>query len=145
MLAVADALRLVRVREESPAWSLLAATNAPVILAVLAEVFRGDNRTLAGTELFLAVDPLLVDIRESTGLELPKSAVAYVGDWVKAGYLVRRSPQGETEEFYELSSDAHVALDYISEIVEPQRVVTGSRLGTVYTGADQSGSGHRSK
>lgn len=134
MLAVADALRLVRVREESPAWSLLAATNAPVILAVLAEVFRGDNRTLAGTELFLAVDPLLVDIRESTGLELPKSAVAYMGDWVKAGYLVRRSPQGETEEFYELSSDAHVALDYIAEVVEPQRVVTGSRLGTVYTG-----------
>ena len=46
MLAVADALRLVRVREESPAWSLLAATNAPVILAVLAEVFRGDNLSL---------------------------------------------------------------------------------------------------
>lgn len=133
MMAVADALRLVRVREESPAWLLLAAKNAPVILAVLADVFRGDNRTMSGTELFLAVDPLLVDIRESTGLELPKSAVAYVGDWVKSGYLVRRSPQGETEEFYELSSDAHVALDYIAEIVEPQRVVTGSRLDTVYS------------
>lgn len=120
-------------REESPAWSLLAAKNAPVILAVLADIFRGDNRTMSGSELFLAIDPLLVDIRESTGLELPKSAVAYVGDWVKAGYLVRRSPQGETEEFYELSSDAHVALDYIAEIVEPQRVVTGSRLDTVYS------------
>lgn len=132
-MAVADALKLGRVREESPAWSLLAATNAPAILAVLEEAFHGDNRTLAGSELLMQVDSMLLEIREQTKMELPKSAAAYVGDWVKAGYLVRRSPQGETEEFYELSSNAHVALEYVEELVAPQRVVTGSRLGILYS------------
>ena len=132
--AVADTLTMIRLADSVPAWVMLRAKNAPAVLSVLSAVFQSDNRQVAGTELALAVDSLLVDIREQTDMELPKSAVAYINDWVKAGYLIRRSPQGTRDEFYELTTDAHVAIDYVRQLVNPQRSVTKSRLDTLFTG-----------
>ncbi|WP_156191429.1 DUF3375 domain-containing protein [Corynebacterium kalinowskii] len=130
---IADTIMMVRLADSTPAWAMLRATTAPAIVSILGAVFRGDNRQISGTELIMAVEPMLIDIREQTGLELPKSATAYVNDWVKAGYLIRRSPQGTREEFYELSTDAHIAIEYVQQLVNPQRSVTRSRLGTLQT------------
>lgn len=129
--AIADVHTLIRLSENSPAWAILRAQNAPVVLAVLGNVFPAGNKQLAGTELMLAVDPLLTDIREQAGLDLRRTATAYVNDWVKAGFLVRRSPQGSREEFYELSTDALSALEYVRQVASPQRSVTRSRLSTL--------------
>ncbi|QTH59789.1 DUF3375 domain-containing protein [Corynebacterium hindlerae] len=131
MTPIADAVTMLRLADDSPAWAMLRATTAPAIVAILSAIFKGDNRQVTGTELILAVEPMLIDIREQTSLELPKSATAYVNDWVKAGYLVRRSPQGTRDEFYELSTDAHVAIEYVQQLLNPQRSVTRSRLGTL--------------
>ncbi|MCX2164107.1 DUF3375 domain-containing protein [Corynebacterium auriscanis] len=132
--AIADALKMTRLADSAPAWAILRATNAPAVLSVLSAVFQSDNRQIAGTELTLAVESLLIDIREQTDMSLPKSTVAYINDWVKAGYLTRRSPQGTREEFYELSTDAHVAIDYVQQLISPQRAVTKSRLSTLFNG-----------
>ena len=129
---VADALAMIRLADSVPAWAMLRAHNAPAVLSVLSAVFQAGNRQIAGSELTLAVESLLIDIREQTNMELPKSAVAYINDWVKLGYLTRRSPQGSREEFYELTTDAHVAIDYVQQLISPQRVVTKSRLGTLF-------------
>ena len=134
--AIADTLMMLRLADHTPAWALLRATNAPAILAIFSSVFQADNRQVAGSDLALAVEALLTDIREQTELELPKSAVAYINDWVKAGYLIRRSPQSAREEFYELSTDAYQALDYVQQLTNPQRSVTKSRLSTLITGLE---------
>lgn len=130
--SIAEAITLRRLAESSPAWSLLRASNAPAIVSTLATLFQGDNRVLPGSELILAVEALLIDLREQADMDLPKTATAYVSDWVKAGYLVRRSPQGSREEFYELSADAHMALDYLQQMAHPQRTVTKSRLASLF-------------
>ncbi len=129
--ALADVHALLRLSEQSPAWAILRAQNAPVILSVLGNVFPVGNQQLAGTEVMLAADPVLADIREQTGLDLPRSTPAYVNEWVKAGFLVRRSPQGTREEFYELSPDTLGALEYVRQLASPQRSVTRSRLSTL--------------
>lgn len=131
MTPIADTIALLRLADSTPAWALLRATTAPAIVSILHAVFRGDNRQISGTELILAVESMVIDIREQTSLDMPKSATAYVNDWVKAGYLVRRSPQGTREEFYELSTDAHAAIEYVQQLMNPQRTVTRSRLGTL--------------
>lgn len=129
--ALADVHELLRLAEHSPAWAILRAQHAPVILTVLGSVFPVENNPWPGTELMLQVDPLLTQIREETGLALPRTATAYVNDWVKSGYLVRRSPHGSREEFYELSPDTLSALDYLRQLSGPQRSVTRSRLSTL--------------
>lgn len=131
---VATTLEQLRLSTSNPAWVILRAKNAPAVLAILRSVFEGDNRQVAGSDFALAVDAMLVDIREQTDMELPKTGVAYINDWVKDGYLVRRSPQGTREELYELSTDAHVAIDYVQQLTNPQRSVTKSRLSTLITG-----------
>ncbi|MEX3505268.1 DUF3375 domain-containing protein [Corynebacterium sp. LK2510] len=130
--AVADVLAMIRLADSSPAWTMLRAHNAPAVLSVLSAVFHDDNRQVPGTELVLAVESLLIDIREQAGMELPKSGVAYINDWVKSGYLIRRSPQGTREELYELTADAHIAIAYVQQLISPHRSVTKSRLGTLF-------------
>ncbi|PAT06100.1 hypothetical protein CKJ81_05975 [Corynebacterium hadale] len=95
---VATTLEQIRLSTSNPAWVILRAKNAPAVLAILRSVFEGDNRQVAGSDFALTVDTMLVDIREQTDMELPKTGVAYINDWVKDGYLVRRSPQGTREE-----------------------------------------------
>lgn len=128
--AVADALQCQRVASESSAWSLLRSSNAPAIAAVFRSVFDGQRRSVTGTEFVEELNPLLVELREE-GFDLPRNAVGYISDWVKAGFLIRRSPQGMREEFYELSTDAITALDYISVLLKPRKSATRSRLSTV--------------
>lgn len=131
--ALADFLTLKSLADSSPAWSLLRAKNAPVILSICAAVFQSDNRQVDGSELILTVDGLLHTIRDTVGADfLPHTATQYVTDWVKAGYLIRRSPYGTREEQYELSTDAHLALEYLRQLVSPERTVTKSRLGTLF-------------
>ena len=129
--SLADVFTLSRLAKQSPAWTLLRAHNAPAILTVLSAVFKGEDKPIAGQDFISAVEPLLADIREQTDEELPKAATAYVNDWVKAGYLVRRSPKELHDETYELSPDAHSALDYAMHLINPQHTVTKSRLGTL--------------
>ncbi len=76
------------------------------------------------------LDPILDDLR-GEGFELPRTAAAYLDDWVKAGFLVRRSPHGTREELYELSTDCLTAIDFVRNLAAPRRSVSKSRLATV--------------
>ena len=108
----------------------------------LDSVFDGQRRSVTGTEFVEELNPLLVELREE-GFDLPRNAVGYISDWVKAGFLIRRSPQGMQEEFYELSTDAITALDYISVLLKPRKSATRSRFEHGRGTPDQSGHRHR--
>ncbi|WP_084562667.1 DUF3375 domain-containing protein [Corynebacterium aquilae] len=126
---VAHALTNQRLAESSPAWALLRADNGPIIAATLGHIFHAGRRSIEGSRLVEEVSDALEQLR--THFELPRTAIAYINDWVKQGYLIRRSPQRSTEETYELSTQAHTALDYVFQLSSPSSSATRSRLATL--------------
>ena len=124
---IAASLRVLR---EQPQWQLLAATKAAAILAVLRAVLFDGDPVLPGSVLHERVARERDALRES-GEDLPQTAQAYVADWLRQGWLVRRLPEGAAEEAYELSTDAAAALRFIGTLMAPKATATESRLATV--------------
>lgn len=128
--ALARALELRDLAGDSPAWSMIRSPFAPVIAAVLKAAFPRQDESVPGPELLVMLEPLLDDLHLE-GFALLQAAPGYLNDWVKAGYLVRRSPHGTRDEIYELSTAAITALTYLDQIRNPRRSVTRSRLSTI--------------
>ena len=72
-----------------------------------------------------------LDALRSAGEDLPQSPQAYVADWLRQGWLVRRLPDAAPEETYELSADAAAALRFVGALLAPRATATESRLATV--------------
>jgi hypothetical protein len=124
---IAASLRLLR---DQPQWQLLAANKAAPVLSVLrAALYEGDS-VLPGSVLTERVDRELDALRES-GEDLPQTAQAYLADWLRQGWLLRRLPEAASEETYELSADAAAALRYVGSLMAPKTAATESRLATV--------------
>ena len=78
-------------RGNSPAWRLLRAENAPLVLSFLDQVFVAENiRSISATELANRLDDELYALNERLGERAyPKPAKAYLDDWAapEAGWL----------------------------------------------------------
>ena len=129
--AVASALSLGALWEDSAAWRLLRAKNAPVIVAVLDAHFGGVERKLPVAELASLVDADVQELRFRAGLELPLSGQAYCEQWRSDGYLVRRPVGRSRQETYELSADAAKVIRFVMGLLKPRRSATQSRLDTI--------------
>ncbi len=118
-----------RLREQ-PLWMLLAATNGPVVLAILETHLLDKDRTLPVSVL---EERLHEDLRRLriAGFDLDQGADKLVSQWIKSGYLVRRLAAGATEEELELSVGAVSAIRFIRALRTPRTHVTESRLVTV--------------
>jgi hypothetical protein len=70
-------------RRNDPAWRLLRADNAPLVLGFLRKVFVDDNvRSISATELVGRLDDELYALNERLGEgTFPKTAKAYLDDW----------------------------------------------------------------
>ncbi|WP_097190577.1 DUF3375 family protein [Caballeronia arationis] len=123
----AAALRNLR---EQPLWRLLAATKAPVIIAVLQSLFTGTDKALPSSVLHerLSRD---IDSLRSTGEDLPQTPQAYVSEWLNQGWLTRRFPIGAPEEEYELSAEALTSVRFVAGLLTPRTTATESRLSVV--------------
>lgn len=126
-LRAAAALRNLR---EQPLWRLLAATKAPVVIALLQSLFMDAEKALPSSVLHerLARD---VDALRATGEDLPQAPQAYVSEWLGQGWLTRRFPAGAPEEEYELSAEALTALRFVTGLLKPRTTATESRLSVV--------------
>ncbi|AEG43892.1 uncharacterized protein DUF3375 [Isoptericola variabilis J7] len=127
--ALATALTARRLLEDSSAWSLLRADNAPVVIGILGQHLSGEVRRLPAPELFEAVEAELDELR-AHAFDLPKTAAQYCRDWLTAGYLVRRPGEGR-EEVYELSEGALTAIRFVEQLATPRASATESRLATI--------------
>jgi uncharacterized protein DUF3375 len=79
-------------RDNSPAWRLLRADNAPLVLGFLHRVFVAENvRSIPAAELASRLDDELYALNERGGdaRRFPKPAKAYLDDWAapEAGWL----------------------------------------------------------
>ena len=73
--------QIAYLRMHSRAWRLLRADNAPLVLAVLGEIFVVDNvRSIAEGDLVARVDDVLHALNSGT-TAYPRSAKDYVDAW----------------------------------------------------------------
>src|SRR4051794_20840951 len=93
MVTVDEHARLAAQRHDHPAWRLLAADHAPLVLGFLDRVFLTPNvRQLPAPELIDALDDHLWALRTIDADVYPKDADAYLADWVDRKWLRRWYP-----------------------------------------------------
>lgn len=124
-----------RLRGEA-AWKLLAATNAPVTIALLRAHLFEKERRLPNSILNERIHRDL-EVLRAEGKELPQSAQAYLSQWLADGFLERTYEPGASEEIYELSAGAIRAIRFCEGLTQRRVVATESRLSLVIQGLVQ--------
>ena len=129
MSVEARALSLRRLMHNSAAVRLLAADNAPVILALIAEYFPRGTRARPAAEVY---ELMVTDFEViANDFAMPRTPQSYCTDWVKAGWLVRKSGKSSHGETLEPSEDALSALEAIERWESPVSAVTASRVESI--------------
>lgn len=126
-------------RTRHPAWRLLRATNASLILSFLGDFFVENNRGASSASVVAAAldDQLYALNREAGGDEVearfPKDPHAYLEDWsaTEAGFLRRFYPAGDDEVHYEATPAFERAYAWVESLKARSFVGTESRLHTV--------------
>src|SRR5215469_7664767 len=126
-------------RDNSPAWRLLRAENAPLVLSFLHQVFVADNlRSISATELASRLDDELYALNQRDsdlgGRRFPKSAKAYLDDWAapETGWLRKYYPEGTDEPHFDATPAVEKALQWIQALREREFVGTESRLNVIF-------------
>jgi flagellar motility protein MotE (MotC chaperone) len=122
-------------RAHSPAWRLLRAENAPLVLSFLDRVFvAGNVRTISASELESRLDDELYALNERQPRSFPKPARAYLDDWAHpdAGWLRKYYPEGSDEPHFDATPAVEKALQWVRSLSEREFVGTESRLNTVF-------------
>lgn len=126
-------------RARHPAWRLLRANNASLILSFLGDFFVQNNRGASSASVVAAAldDQLYALNREAGGDEgdhrFPKDPHAYLEDWsaTEAGFLRRFYPAGDDEVHYEATPAFERAYAWVESLKARSFVGTESRLHTV--------------
>ncbi len=125
---------LVAARRAHPAWRLLGADNAPLILGFCSQVFLEPNvRSLSGPEVVEALGDYLSGVRVLDPEAYPKSAEAYLADWSRpeCGWLRRHYPPGADVPYYEPTPAVEIAAGFCRSLGPREFVGTASRLLTI--------------
>jgi flagellar motility protein MotE (MotC chaperone) len=123
-------------RERHPAWRLLRAANAALILSFLGRFFVEENNaaTAAGV-LASALDDELYVLNggERDDPRYPRSPEQYLQDWsaTEAGWLRRFYPVGSDEVHYDATAAFEKAYAWVAGLQERAFVGTESRLQTI--------------
>ncbi|MBS9533671.1 DUF3375 domain-containing protein [Mycobacterium sp. M1] len=125
-------------RDRHPAWRLLRAGNATLILSFLGAFFVEDNRgACSASQVAAALDDHLYALNTELGTDgeprFPKEARAYLEDWAAtdAAYLRRFYPPGDDEVYYEVTPAFEKAYGWVTTLQGRSFVGTESRLHTV--------------
>lgn len=126
-----DTLR--RLRQHHPAWRLLRAQHAPLIVAFLQRTFvAGDNRARSQSALAEALEDELFFLREQEGeTAYPGTALDYLDDWAAddKGWLHKFYPPGSDEPHFDLTPPTEKAIVWLENLTTGRDFVgTESRL-----------------
>jgi hypothetical protein len=131
-----DYMTIETLRERHPAWRLLRADNAPLVLAFLGRWFVEDNRgATSATELIAALaDELHARNADRTDdPPFPKRPRDYLEDWAapERGWLRSYYPASSDEVHYEVTSAFEKAYAWVAALRTRDFVGTESRLHTI--------------
>jgi Protein of unknown function (DUF3375) len=123
-------------RKHSPAWKLLCADNAPLIMSFFEKVFVEENiRSISAADLASRLDDELYALNERPdGPAFPKPAKAYLEDWAApgVGWLRKYYPEGSDEAHFDATPAVEKALSWIKALRPRSFVGTESRLNTIF-------------
>ncbi len=123
-------------REQHPAWRLLASGNAPLVVSFLGRVFVDANaREIRQADLVEALEDDLLHLRRRFGDDrYPKPARSYLDDWAAAdqGWLRKYYVAGSDEPHFDLTAHAEQAIRWLSTLTDRSFVGTESRLLTLF-------------
>jgi hypothetical protein len=127
---------LEALRKGHPAWRLLRADNAALVLCFLGRVFVEENvRSISAGDLTHRLDDELYALNHQLGEgTFPRPAAGYLADWSapETGWLRKYYPPGQTEAHFDATPDVERALTWLSTLQAREFVGTESRLNTVF-------------
>ena len=131
-----DFRSLETLRQQHPAWRLLASPLASLIVSFLHRAFVAPNRrTLPQPELAAKLDDMLFHLRREQGDgTFPRSAQAYLDDWASDSHAWLRKyypPDGD-EPHFDITPATEKAILWLDSLAKRQFVGTQSRLVTVF-------------
>ncbi len=129
-----DDIEALRLR--SPAWKLLRARNAPLVLSFLGGWFVEANRgATPATQLAAALDDHLYALNKvrAEDEQFRGSPAAYLEDWSdpESGWLRRFYPRGSEEVHYDATPAVERACSWLAGLASRAFVGTESRLHTI--------------
>lgn len=124
---------LGHLRRNHPAWELLRADHAALILSFLGRVFiAGNTGSIPAAALAEALDDELYRHNgEGTERPYPRPAMQYLDDWTAKGWLRKHYPTGSTDAHYEVAPAVEQAVLWLESLRPRDFVGTASRLNTV--------------
>ncbi|HEY3455799.1 MAG TPA: DUF3375 domain-containing protein [Bryobacteraceae bacterium] len=127
---------LQTLRRNHPAWRLLAAEHAPLVISFLYRTFIQPNiRTIAQQELISRLQDYLFYLSEQADEALfPKPAIRYLDDWSsdEHGWLRKYYPAHSDEPHYDITPATEKAINWLVSLGQRQFIGTESRLKTVF-------------
>lgn len=133
-------------QQRHPAWRLLCADNAPLILSFLSQIFVEENaRSVSATDLAGRLDDVLYALNErhdgSAGGSdrpagrFPRKPAEYLNAWAAAdvGWLRKYYPDGSDEPHFDATPAVEKALTWVRSLQSRSFVGTESRLNTVFS------------
>lgn len=131
-----DYQTLEALRQNHPAWRLLASPHAPLIASFFQKVFVEPNiRIIPQADLVEALEDELFHLRDRLGDEsFPKTAQAYLNDWAapEKGWLRKFYRQGSDEVQFDLTPSTEKALGWLEGLSQRSFVGTESRLLSLF-------------
>jgi flagellar motility protein MotE (MotC chaperone) len=136
-MARVDFEEISSLRKHSPAWRLLRADNAPLMLSFFEKVFvDGNIRSISGPDLVSRLDDELYALNELLGQgTFPRQAKSYLDDWAApdAGWLRKYYPPGSDEPHFDATPAVEKALSWVKSLRTRSFVGTESRLYTIFS------------
>jgi hypothetical protein len=123
-------------RRDHPAWRLLRADHAPLVISVLYRHFVLPNvRTFAREDLIARVDDELFHLREQLGPDtFPRTAAQYLDEWAAddKGWLRKYYVPGTDDPHFDITPATERVIDWLAQLQVRHFVGTESRLFTVF-------------
>lgn len=123
-------------RRTHPAWRLLIADHAPMVVSFLHQCFIAPNvRTLPQQEIASRLEDHLHWLRERLGgNKYPRPAAQYLEEWTAddRGWLRKYYPPGSDEPAYDITPATERAIEWLSGLRQRHFVGTESRLMHVF-------------
>lgn len=126
---------LDRMRQSHPAWRVLVADHAPLILSFFIVSFIQPNRrAIPAPELTAQLDAYLDQLRETYPERYPRSAREYLEDWAapNRAYVRKYYPKSGSDAEFDLTPATERAIEWLQALAPQQFIGTESRLLTLF-------------
>jgi len=127
---------LDRLRQSHPAWKLLTADSAPLVISFLEKAFiDGNIRSISESRLEEHLEDYLIYIRSIYGDEsYPRTPSEYLDDWADSsrGWLRKYYPRTGDEAEFDITPSAEKVIEWLRGFEKREFVGTESRLLLIF-------------